>query len=612
MSEPPAESAGQAATRGARIREQLRLADALATAGFRAAPRLMVIGLVTTTLGAVASTLCPLGFRIMVDAIVRHDAARIAFGAGVFATLYAVSWLLGVTGASRNSVLTDRVNLYLGERIATLVTAIPSLAHFERLGLLSRIDQLRANRRTLAGAPRQLLGAWQTVIRFGVSAVLLALIYPPVLLVPAFAIAPFLADRRASRLQQRSDNELAEDRRLLDDLFTLATTAGPAKELRTYGITSALETRHRQLSESLRRRQVRAALRSAAWEALGWMLYAGGFVGAIVVLVLRAANGEATLGDVVLAVSLLRRSQVQVSNATDTAGTLGTSVRTARHLLWLEDYAAAEARDATMSPPPALRSGIRFEGVSFSYPGSDRPVLDDLHLDLNAGETVAIVGENGAGKTTLVKLLSAMYRPTAGRILVDGIELDRHDAEAWRERTSATFQDFVRFQFSARDSVGVGDLPRIGDDQAILHALDRAQAGKLVDRMPNGLDTQLGRAFTHGHELSGGQWQRIALARGLMRDGPLLIVLDEPTASLDARAESALFAHYADIAREGGGAGAITLLVTHRFSSVRSADRIVVLEQGRIVESGTHGDLIGRGGLYADLLELQARALLQD
>jgi ATP-binding cassette subfamily B protein len=594
----------------ARLRDQRRLAEVVVGTGFRAAPRLMVLGVASTTVGAVASTLCPLGFRIMVDAILRHDPGRIAFGAGVFAILYSVSWLLGITGASRNSVLTDRVNLYLGERIATLVAGTPGLAHLERPDPLRRIDQLRGNRRTLAGAPRQLLQAWQTIIRLGVSAILLALIYPPVLLVPAFAIAPFLADRRASRLQQRSDDELAEDRRLLDDLFTLATTAGPAKELRTYGITGALQARHRLLAESLRRRQVRAALRSAGWEALGWILYAAGFVGAIVVLVLRAAGGQASLGDVVLAVSLLRRSQTQVSNATDTAGTLGTSVRTARQLLWLEDYAAAEQRPGAAAPPARLRSGIELDGVSFAYPGSEKPVLEGIDLELRAGETVAIVGENGAGKTTLVKLLSAMYRPTTGRIRLDGDELDHYDPEAWRERVTATFQDFVRFQFDARHSVGVGDLPRLGDDAAILDALGRAEAGAFVERLPHGLDTQLGRAFTHGQELSGGQWQRIALARGLMRSAPLLIVLDEPTASLDARAESALFARFAQVAGVARGTGAITLLVTHRFSSVRTADRIVVLERGRLIESGTHRELIAAGGLYAELLELQARALV--
>jgi ATP-binding cassette subfamily B protein len=220
---------------------------------------------------------------------------------------------------------------------------------------------------------------------------------------------------------------------------------------------------------------------------------------------------------------------------------------------------------------------------------------------------IGIVGDNGAGKTTLVKLLTGMYQPTSGQILLDAVDLADVPPADWRARVSAVFQDFVRWQLVAAQTVGIGDLPRSDDRAAVVRALDRAAAGGLPDELANGLDTQLGRSFAGGSDLSGGQWQKLAIGRGMMRDDPLLLVLDEPTASLDAAAEGALFEVYIDAARHAGSAsGAITLLVSHRFSTVRLADLIVVVENGAITAFGSHDDLMTAGGTYADLFILQA------
>jgi ATP-binding cassette, subfamily B, bacterial len=247
--------------------------------------------------------------------------------------------------------------------------------------------------------------------------------------------------------------------------------------------------------------------------------------------------------------------------------------------------------------------------VVFAYPGAEDPALGPIDLDLPAGRTIALVGENGAGKTTLVKLLCGMYRPTAGQIAVDGTDLHALDPRQWRDRVSAAFQDFVRFQFRLGESVGVGDLPRIGEPAAVRSALTRADSAALEQELPEGLGSWIGTRFTGGRELSGGQWQRIALARGLMRGSPLLVVLDEPTASLDAPTETALFERYAEAARAAAAAqGTVTLLVSHRFSTVRVADLIVVLESGRVAEFGSHEELMRAAGTYAELFELQARA----
>jgi ATP-binding cassette subfamily B protein len=256
-----------------------------------------------------------------------------------------------------------------------------------------------------------------------------------------------------------------------------------------------------------------------------------------------------------------------------------------------------------------LVDGVRFDGVAFRYPGTEIDVLRDVNLFIPAGSTIAIVGDNGAGKTTLVKLLCGFYEPTAGQITVDGVDLSTIDIGGWRQRVAAAFQDHARFELLAQHVVGVGDLDRLDDDAAVRAALDRSGSVELVDQLPSGLETQLGANWHGGIDLSGGEWQKLALGRGMMRETPLLLALDEPTAALDAETEHRLFERYASAAHEGAArAGTVTVLVSHRFSTVRMADLIVVVAAGGIAESGSHDELIRAGGIYAELFELQARA----
>jgi ATP-binding cassette subfamily B protein len=279
-----------------------------------------------------------------------------------------------------------------------------------------------------------------------------------------------------------------------------------------------------------------------------------------------------------------------------------------RRLAWLEDYAASFNATADLAVPGGVRTGIRLDHVSFSYPGTSRVVLDDVSLTLPAGAVVAIVGENGAGKTTLVKLLAKMYEPSSGSILIDDTPLARMPAGVWRGCLAGAFQDFFRFEFRARHSVGLGDVPRMDDEAAVLTAIDRAGAGDVLARLPSGLETQLGPTWPDGVDLSFGQWQKLALARGFMREQPLLLVLDEPTAALDAETEHALFERYAEAARGETGDGRITILVSHRFSTVRMASLIVVLDGAKLVESGSHDELMAKGGQYSQLYGIQAAA----
>jgi ABC-type multidrug transport system fused ATPase/permease subunit len=441
------------------------------------------------------------------------------------------------------------------------------------------------------------------------SSILLARLHPLLLLLPLFGIASFAAGRRAQDLQIRAAEETAEAERLRRHLFETATSAAAGKEVRVFGLSVELQCRHHEAAERSLRVRDRADRQGAVLQAAGGLVTGASYVGAIALILIRAIHGQATPGDVVLAAGLAAGMNALVT----TAVLYGTNVlrllRLAERYVWLEEYArGAWDRQTASSVPERLTQGIDLHDVTFRYPGTETTILDGVSLHLPAGTVIARVGENGAGKTTLVKLLSRFYEPAAGRITVDGADVLRFDIVEWRERVAAAFQDFTRFELLARETVGVGELPRIEDRAAIGAALGRAGATGVVERLPLGLETQLGRDWAGGVELSGGQWQKLALGRAMMRKEPLLLILDEPTASLDAQTEHDLFERYAGAARDTAArTGTVTLLVSHRFSTVRMADLILVLDEGRIREQGSHGELMALGGLYAELYELQAR-----
>jgi ATP-binding cassette subfamily B protein len=350
----------------------------------------------------------------------------------------------------------------------------------------------------------------------------------------------------------------------------------------------------------------RARWASASWHTLAWAVFGAAYVGAIVFV---AFGLGAPAAQVLLVLAAGSRLSAYVSGTVGELGFLrGFWMDGSRRLAWLEDYAASLTASADAPVPDALRTGIRLDHVSFSYPGTARLALEDISLTLPAGSVVAIVGENGAGKTTLIKLLAKLYEPTSGSIVVDDVPLARLRADEWRTRLAGAFQDFFRFEFVARHTVGVGDVPRLDEEPAVVAAVGRAGADDVVARLAAGLDTQLGPTWPGGVDVSFGQWQKLALARGFMRDRPLLLVLDEPTAALDAETEHALFERYAAAARGAAGEGRITILVSHRFSTVRMADRIVVMDGAHVVETGPHDALMAKRGTYAELYAIQAAA----
>jgi len=589
-------------------RRLARLASILFLDGFRAAPGWMTAVTVLLVLGGVAGTCYPLGYRLLVDGALSGDLPATVAGVAVVAGLLGVAWVLNAIGSTEAMALSDRIAIYRTGAMIELVSGVPGLEHLERPDYLSEVERLAAGNRQLAAAPRMILSNASSAAQIIALLVLLGSVSPWLLLLPVTAIPPMVADRLAKRITKRSENAMADDRRLAGMLFELASDAEAAGELRCYGLSAHVAAMHRKLEGDLDRRAQVEAVKVLAVQAAGWLLYAAGLMTAIGFTVVRATEGGISLGTVLMTVSLIRRSRTRLASAASGSGALVGTLATADRLLWLEDHQAAAAAAAGSVPAPdRLASGISLREVSFTYPGTERTVLDRLCLDLRRGSTVAVVGENGSGKTTLVKLLLGMYAPTAGIIMVDDVPLPDLSPQSWRARCSAAFQDFARFALPAVSSVGVGEVASHDCAPLAQAALDRAGAADLAGQLPDGLSTFVGGPYTGGQNLSGGQWQKIALGRAMRPPAPLLVVLDEPTAALDAHAEHELFERYSAAARSlAAGTGTITLLVSHRFSTVRMADQIVFLDEGCVVEAGSHEDLMAAGGKYAELFTLQA------
>jgi ATP-binding cassette subfamily B protein len=530
--------------------------------------------------------------------------AAVGLGASAAGT-----WFLRVMATRVQRGFRDRVTIALESHVAKLQASVSTIEHHERPEILDRLSVLRNQVFVLDHMYMSLFTTCGWILRLGVTIALLVSIHPALALLALFALPTVLSSSLRPGVERAAEQSGAPSMRLARHLFDLATTAPPGKEVRVTRIGARLAKDRRAAWERWYRPVASARGTSAAWHAGGWAIFGAAYVGAVV-FVTKVLG--APPGNVLLVLAAGARLSAYIGATVGEIGFLrGIWLDGSRRLAWLEDYAAAKVENATEPAPERLRQGIRFEHVSFTYPGTERLVLEDVVLDLRPGSVVAVVGENGAGKTTLVKLLCGMYRPSQGRILVDGEDLARIRPDAWRARLSGAFQDFFRFELQARHTVGLGDLTRLEDERAVAAAVGRAGADDVVEHLNAGLETQLGPTWPNGVDLSFGQWQKLALARGFMREHPLLLVLDEPTAALDAETEHALFERYAAAAhgsREGAEDGRITILVSHRFSTVRMADYIVVLDGARVVEAGSHEELLARRGQYAELYGIQAKA----
>jgi ATP-binding cassette subfamily B protein len=574
--------------------------------GYQHEPRLMVWAFALSQLAALPDALLALWLMLLGKGVLEHSPGLVqgaAIGLGVST---AATWFLRTVSTRVQRRFRDKVTIALESHVARLQASIATVAHQERPEYLDRLSMLRNQVFVLDHMYMSLFSTLGWILRLGVTMALLASIHPALILLVAFAVPTVLTSTWRPEVERSAQERGAQTSRLARHLFTLATTAPPGKEVRVIGIGERLVTERRAAWERWYGPVAAARWGSALWHALAWAIFGLGYVGAIVFV---SSGLSAPPGDVLLVLAAGARLSAYIGATVGEIGFLrGFWMDGSRRLAWLEDYAASVAASGDLPAPTVLHRGIRLEHVSFAYPGTSRVVLDDVSVTLPAGAVIAIVGENGAGKTTLVKLLAKMYEPSSGAILVDDTPLERVPAGEWRARLAGAFQDFFRFEFRAGHTVGLGDVPRLDDERAVVAAIDRAGAGEVVARLPSGLDTQLGPTWPNGVELSFGQWQKLALARGFMRDRPLLLILDEPTAALDAETEHALFERYAAAARSERNSGRITILVSHRFSTVRMADLIVVLDGARLVEVGTHEALMAQGGQYSELYGIQAAA----
>ncbi len=573
--------------------------------GYRHEPRLMVIAFVLALVAAVPDALLAVWLKLLGDGAQEHSATLIYVSSFGLALSACATWLLGVVSVRVQRRFRDRVAVALQSHVARLQASVQSIAHHERPDYLDRLSVLRDQVFVLDHMYMSVFATLGWILRLAITIGLLVSISPVLALLALFALPTVLTSSWRPAVERIAQERGASANRLAQHLFTTATTAPPGKEVRVTGIADRLVTQRRSAWERWYGPVSAARARSAWWHCAAWAVFGLAYVGAVV-FVSAVMHGSA--GDVLLVLAAGARLSTYIGATVGEIGFMrGIWMDGSRRLAWLEDYAASFSAQVDAEVPDRLSAGITLEHVSFAYPGSTTKALDDVTLTLPPGAVVAIVGENGAGKSTLVKLLAGFYRPTAGRVLVDGVDLARLPADQWRARLSGAYQDFYRFEFVARHNVGLGDLPRLDDAPAIGVAVGRAGADDVVASLASGLDTQLGPAWPNGVDVSFGQWQKLALARGFMRDEPLLLMLDEPTAALDAETEHALFERYASRAQDrAAGNGRITILVSHRFSTVRMADLIVVLNGARLVEFGTHDELMLHNGQYADLYAIQA------
>jgi ATP-binding cassette, subfamily B, bacterial len=574
--------------------------------GFHYEPALMGVAFVLALAAALPDALLAVWFKLLGEGLLNHNSGLLRFALVALAISAVATWLLQTVSQRLQRRFRDKVTIALESHVARLQASISTIAHQERPEYLDRLSVLREQIFTLDHMYMSVFSTAGWLLRLAVTVALLASVNPVLIALVLFAIPTVAATSWRPVVERTAQERGAQADRLARHLFALTTNASPGKELRVLGVGPALAARRRESWERWYGPVAAARTRSSAWYAAGWAIFALAYVGGIVLV---ATGPRASAASAILVLTAGARLSSYVGATVSEIGFLrGIWMDGSQRLAWLEDYATAQAQHEDLPAPTRITRGIRFERLTFRYPGAERAALEDVDLFLPAGSVVAIVGENGAGKTTLVKLLAKFYAPDSGRVLVDDVDLARVDSSRWRERMAGAFQDFFRFELQAGHAIGVGDLPRLDVEPALSAAVDRAGARDVVETLPAGLRTQLGPTWHDGVDISYGQWQKLALARGFMRDEPLITVLDEPTAALDAETEHQLFEQYASRARQARDTGGVTILVSHRFSTVRMADLIVVMDGARVAETGTHDELMARGVRYSDLYNLQVNA----
>jgi ATP-binding cassette subfamily B protein len=522
----------------------------------------------------------------------------VAAEAGVVALISGAQRGISTCQALLRALMGQRINVMILEKALTL-----KLAHFEDSEFY---DKLTRARREASTRPLSLVTRTFGLVQNGISlisyGVLLVQFSPwTVLILIAGGIPEFLAEAKFSGDKFRLFRWRSPETRMQMYLETVLAREDYVKEVKLFRLGPKLLQRYRAIFTKLFAEDRKLTLRRDSWGFVLGLLGTGAFYGAYAWIALSAIRGSISLGQMTMYLLLFKQGQSAVSAS---LSAISGMYEDNLYLSNLYEYLEQPVPDVqgALQQGPQPGDGVRFEQVSFRYPDSEEPALQQINLHLKPGDSLALVGENGSGKTTLIKLLTRLYRPDAGRILLDGLDLQQWQADALRQRIGVIFQDFGRYQFLVGENIGAGDIRHFEDRQRWQQAAEMGMANDFIDKLPQQYDTQLGKWFKGGRELSGGQWQKIALARAFMRTKADMLVLDEPTATMDAAAEASIFEHFRDLSRDK-----MTILISHRFSTVRMADQIIVIDKGRIVEQGSHEQLMKLGGQYAYLFSLQAQ-----
>lgn len=573
----------------------------------RVSPTGTVLALVEAV-GRLIQALNPLFLGLITAATVsRRPFWFIAAAAGLLLAT-ALNFVLQLIGTTARMRQIERVSFSFDVEIAEVTARIETLDHLEAPTYLDKFQALSENANAVGNALGQVLNFLNDLVWATTAIMVAAAADPRMLILIVLSVPPVLAQRVRNRWHAAAEDQGAEPSRLARDLLKRTIAVKGGAEVRTFGLAGVLRRRVEDATTSWREAAVQLSVRTALLDGSLSVLYFSGGLAILAWLLADTIAGRIGITDFVIALTSLAAIQqlatVLVGSATWTA----RSIRIGERYLWLLDHAqhVSAAHNGKNPVPEQLTTGIQLHDVSYRYPGNERWALDRVSLTLPAGSVVAVVGENGAGKSTLVKILTGLYDPTQGLVSIDGRDMQDLDLAAWRSATAGAFQDHADLELTAQHTIGTGDLAHLDDTDAAHRALRESGDQHILHSLPMGLATQLGTSWPDGVDLSGGQWQRLALARALMRTAPVLLILDEPTSALDAAAEHALFERYAAAARTATQRRGITLLVTHRFSTVAAADLVIVMDEGRAIEVGAHDELMRAGGTYAELYGLQA------
>jgi len=570
----------------------------------------MAIALFTVINGLLPAAIAYIG-KLIVDSVVLASQNNLANGltndrylALKYVGLEAITLIVLAASQKGLTVSQSLLRVLLGQRVNVLIlekALTLDLAHFEDSEFYDKMSQARsqASSRPLSLINR-IFGLGQsalTLLTF--SGLLLHFSIWAVVVLVVAAIPSFIAETRFSEHAFRLFRWRSPETRQQHYLETLLAREDYAKEVQLYQLGEMLLQRYRDIFDRLYKEDRNLTVLKGVWGYLLGLLSTIAFYGAYTWMVIEAIAGKISLGEMTMYLVVFRQGQSTFASAlTSIGGMYEDNLYLANLYEFLEQPVPQSDGKITQG---LIYEGLRFENVSFCYPESQEPVLKDISLHLQHGDKLAIVGENGSGKTTLIKLLTRLYVPTHGRILLDGIDLNDWDIDVLRKRIGVIFQNFVQYQFTVGENVGVGDLERFDDQQEWEVAAEKGMAKPFIEHMPQGFETQLGKWFKGGQELSGGQWQKIALSRAFMRSQADILILDEPTAAMDAEAEMSIFNHFRALTKDQ-----MVVLISHRFSTVRMADKIIVMANGKIIEQGSHEQLLAVNGRYAHLFALQA------